>query len=81
MVQKNHSDKIFFKTSYLQDEYQSITLKRGASYIIELHVSRLYSNPPLLSKEKFEDLMALCHDLTPVVKLPEHVMFYESLPH
>lgn len=82
MVQKSHRTKVFFADCHLTKEYRSITLKRGfASSVSCSHVPKLYQDPPKIPSEKFRDLMAMCHGETPVVSLPEHVLFYDSLPH
>lgn len=79
MVNRNEPKKIFLKTSHVQDEYDSITLKRFR--YCDLTVSSLNSEPPKIAKNKYEDLVALCSGLTPVIRQPEFQQFYLSLPH
>lgn len=80
-VRKNFSGKIFFKTSHLGQNYRSLTLKRQNALELKKRLNNLNKGPRPISLEKYNDLIALCSGLTPVVKLPEHVHFYKSLPH
>lgn len=93
MVSKSEKNTIFFKTSHLQKEYHHITLKRSSqnigstksdkkgTFLSGVKVKKLYKQPPPLSHAKFDDLMKLCSGPTAVIKNPEHVLFYKSLPH
>ncbi|KAK3881690.1 hypothetical protein Pcinc_013882 [Petrolisthes cinctipes] len=82
MVQKTDRDKLFFKTSHQQESYRSITLKRKWLSALDCNMpSKLYSKPPKISKEKYDDLMSLCKAPLPMVRVAEYVSFFESLPH
>lgn len=69
----------FFKTSHLDNQYRSITLKRKTGGTITL--SKLNKEPKPISLLKYNDLMALCTGIKPVIRCPEDVLFYSSLPH
>lgn len=74
-------NKLFFKKSHLDKEYDSITLKRLEIGISNMQLNALNNEPPKIPKRKYEDLISLCIGQTPVVRLPECKQFYRSLPH
>lgn len=80
MVLKKEPNKIFFKTSHLDDEYRTITLPRSACDP-KVKPQPLNKVCPKLSAEKYKDLMALCSGPTPVIRNQEHASFYKNLPH
>lgn len=81
-VRKNNISQIFFKTSHLDQNYRSLTLKRqNNESLLSKKLNNLNRGPRPISTEKYNDLIALCSGNTPVIKLPEHVQFYRSLPH
>lgn len=80
-VSKSRPEVIQFKTSHLQSDYKSISLKRLPNNILGKEVNKLNKESPKLSKDKYEDLLSLCTGNTPVVRNPEFVNFYKSLPH
>lgn len=79
MVNKNEANRIFFKTSHLQEEHRSLTLKQRHPMTAIGEPPRLYSHPPKISKDKFDDLLSLCQGSFPVVRVPEYVNFFKSL--
>lgn len=80
-VTKAHPSTIFLKTSHLDAEYNSISLKRKQANVRQFKLQALNSEPNKISKEKYGDLMSLCTGATPVVRNAEHKAFYPSLPH
>lgn len=81
-VKKDHLTKLFFKTTHLDPEYRTLTLKRQAeSVLISNNVPKLYNNPPPIPSAKYDDLMSLCAGPTRLIRLPEEVEFYRSLAH
>lgn len=81
LVKKTDPCKIFFKTSHLQNEFDSISLKRLSNNIRNLQLRPLNTEPPKISKCKFQDLSSLCRGDTPVVRLPEFQNFFLTLSH
>ena len=81
MVKKTESNKIFFKTSHVQDEYRSLTLKQRQPQSVAQEPPKLYSQAPKISKDKYNDLVSLCMGTMPVVRALEHVDISKSLPH
>lgn len=81
MVEKAEPEKIFFKTSHLQENYRSISLKRQHSELLTHSLPVLNTTPPKISSEKYNALVSLCEGNTPVIRLPEYKNFYMSLPH
>ncbi|KAK3877369.1 hypothetical protein Pcinc_017924 [Petrolisthes cinctipes] len=79
IVQKTQRNKIFFKTSHLEKSYSNITLKQRLQP--QHQPKKLYSQPPKIGKDKYEDLMSLNESVLPVVRVSEYVDFYKSLPH
>lgn len=79
-VRKNYLHKIFFKTSHLDQNYRSLSLKRQSVPLLEKQPNKLNKGPRPISLAKYNDLKALCSG-NKVIKLPEHVHFYKSLPH
>ena len=71
IVRKKSLDQIFFKTTLKQ---------RMQPDPNNLLLHKLYTEPPKISKEKYEDLMSLCNSALPVVRGSEHVNFFKSLP-
>lgn len=81
-VVKDKPTQIFFKSSHnIHSEYSSITLKRKLDNLKDMQLSILNSEPIKISKEKYNDLMALCNGATPVIRILEHAQFYKNLPH
>lgn len=82
-VERQQPNKIFFKTSHLQNKYSSITIekKRKQRPLSNVTVNRLNTNPLPIAKAKFDDLVSLCSGDIPVVRNEEHKHFYLSLPH
>jgi len=79
-VDKYFDDKIFFKTSHLQQDYHSITLRLRGS-VSDLVVAPLNNSAPRLKKEKYLDLVSMCKGPLPVVSDPHDAKFYLDLPH
>lgn len=79
MVKKTDTDKIFFKTSHLEETFKSLTLKIRCQAQQEPH--QTYSEPPMIAKDKYDDLMSLCEGALPVIRVTEYVNFFQSLPH
>ncbi|XP_072398864.1 uncharacterized protein [Diabrotica undecimpunctata] len=80
-VTKNDLQKIFFKTSHLEENYRSVTLKRQNTPFLTKPLNKLNTEPRPISMAKYKDLNTLCTGNTPVIRLPEHINFYKSLPH
>lgn len=80
-VQKSDPIKFFFKTSHDQESYRSLTLKRQKMFLLHAEISPLNKDPPKIATEKYEDLMSLTKGDTPVIRNPDYVEFYKSLPH
>ena len=59
----------------------SLTLKQRQPLNVTHNLEMLYSQPPKISKDKHDELLALCDSDFPVIRLPEHVAFFRSLPH
>ncbi|XP_030831813.1 uncharacterized protein LOC115918229 isoform X2 [Strongylocentrotus purpuratus] len=76
--------QIFFKTSHLQDQYNTLSIgqgrRRNPAQSLQLP-GQLYESRPKLSQEKYGDLVSLCRGSTPVIIQPELVEYYENLPH
>lgn len=81
MVKRNETNKIFFKTSHVQEEYRSLTLKQRHPMSVTDEVPKLYSQPPKIAKDKYDDLLSLCQGSFPVIRESEYVNFFKSLPH
>lgn len=81
MVSKKYPTRLFFKTSHLNKEYDSIDLKRLTRSVSDIKLTALNSEPPKLSKEKYKDLTSMCKAETPIIRLPELQEFYKSLSH
>lgn len=54
----------------------SLTLKQRQPLSVTDNLQRLYSQPPKIAKDKYEDLMSLCEGDFPMVRLPEYVVFH-----
>ena len=80
-VSADHTDKIFYKTSHLQSEFSEICLKRLSKPVCQYRPHQLNTEPPKISKSKYNDLMKLCNGDTAVVKDPIHKQFYFDLGH
>ena len=80
-VTKASPSTIFFKTSHLENQYRSISLKRQHVHLTQSEPEKLNSEPNRLSREKYADLMSLCSGKTPLIRNAEHKSFYSSLPH
>ena len=80
-VTADHPDKIFYKTSHLEEEFSEIVLKRLSKHVSEYQPKQLNVEPPKIAKSKYEDLMKLCSGDTPVIKYRDHKEFYRSLSH
>lgn len=81
MVKKTETNKILFKTSHLQEEYKSLTVKQRHPQTATEGPPKLYSQLPTIAKDKYDDLMSLCTGALPVVRVSEYVNFFKSLPH
>ena len=79
MVKKTDGKKIFFKSSHLQEEYRSLTLKQRLQGTDKLQ--NLYTQAPKISKDKYEDLVSLCEGAFPVIRVTYYRDFFKSLPH
>lgn len=80
-VIRDQLTKLYFKTSHLEANYRSITLKRNVLDFLQGPVAALNKSPIKLSEKKYTDLMALCSGDKPPIKLPEYKQYYRSLPH
>lgn len=80
MVLKQEPDKVFFKSSHLENEYRSITLPRKSSDP-SLKPKKLNNKTLKISTDKYNDLVSLCSGPTPLVRCQEHIDFYKHLPH
>lgn len=82
-VTSEYPDKIFFKTSRLQKDYSSITLKkkRNQKNLNEVIVGQLNQAPVKIPKGKYDDLVSLCSGDTPVIRNQEYKHFYLTLEH
>lgn len=80
MVLKHEPDKVFFKSSHLEDEYRSITLPRKVSNP-SCKPKKLNNKTIKLSEAKYNDLISLCSGQTPLIRNQEHINFYKNLPH
>lgn len=80
MVKKTETNRIFFKSSHVQKEYRSITLKQRHPMSVTEEPPKLYTQPPKISKDKFGDLLSLCQGPFPVVRELDYVQFFKSLP-
>lgn len=81
MVKSNETNRIFFKTSHVQDEYRSLTLKQRYPINITDELPKLYSQTPKIAKDKYDDLLSLCQGSFLVIRVSEYVNFFKSLPH
>lgn len=81
MVTKKDSYKLFFKTSHLDEKYRAMSLKRQVGPFQKTSLKQLNKETRPITLEKYNNLMALCAGANPVINLPEHVQFYENLPH
>lgn len=81
LVEKNAPQEVKFKTSHLQENFRSFSLGRIQEDIFSQDLAVLNKIPPKISNEKYNDLVSLCGGDTPVIKHPEHTLFYRSLPH
>ena len=79
-VTKDAPNSFFFKLSHHQDAFSEMRLpqKRNVS---SLEISPLYTTGPQITSEKYADIMTLCTGPRPVIRNPEHVNFFKSLPH
>lgn len=80
-VSKSNLKEIQFKTSHLQENYNKLVLKRQKKKISKIKVEQLNSSHIAIAKAKYDDLVSLCSGATPVIRLEQHKMFYENLPH
>lgn len=80
-VKKSDPIKFFFKTSHDQESYRSLTLKRQKMFLLYAEIRPLNEYPPKIATEKYEDLMSLTKGDTAVIRHPDYVEFYKSLPH
>lgn len=78
-VKKENPNKIFFKTSHVDKQYRSMSLKRQLLHT--LTVQKLNKEQRPISMQKYENLMSLCSGIKPVISSPEDKLFYKSLPH
>lgn len=81
-------EKFYIKMSHLDDDFSEVTLSlsqgRRAQKPTEDMPDPAYRSQmvrPKLAEAKFEDLMKLAGGENPVIKHPDHVRFYRSLPH
>jgi hypothetical protein len=83
-VRKESPEKFFYKTSYDQDEFNTINVchkgrmrrRQGNQDLSELIPSQILHGPRPISSAKHRDLLELCHKLA-VPK--EYHQFYNSL--
>ena len=83
-VIKTNPTAIFFKTSHLEKEYRSISIKRQQAPLIKNEPQKLNKEPNQISREKYADLQSLCFSATgkpTVIRNAEHKAFYSHLPH
>lgn len=80
-VMKSAPNKIFYKTSHFDCEFKELSLRRLSKPVYEHSPQTLNAGLTNLSKEKYNDLMALCSGVTPVIRKEQHKTFYVSLPH
>ena len=80
-VSKIHPNVILYKTSHTQKDFNEIKLKRLKHSIEEFPLKMLNDKPNNISKEKWEDLNKLGTGDIPVVKNPDHKLFFINLPH
>lgn len=75
-VSKKHPDRLFYKTSYEQLDFGEIIVMnktRNAKKKSDgLKLSKLYSEPPGISKEKKKDLIQLCDNKL----IPENYQYF-----
>ena len=81
MVTKKDLTKIYYKKSHLVDDFNSISLKVRLQQDGGLHPDKLYSGPPIIAKEKYDDLVSLCSGDLPVIRISEYGNFFKCLPH
>ncbi|KAL3269387.1 hypothetical protein HHI36_008457, partial [Cryptolaemus montrouzieri] len=65
----------------LENEYDSIRLKRSEASVTDLVLSYLNIELLKITKKKYRDLKSFCEGNTPVVRLPEYQQFFLSLAH
>ncbi|XP_071056957.1 uncharacterized protein [Onthophagus taurus] len=80
-VRKTEPDKLFLKTSHLENTYDCIRLKRLLKNPLDFPVAALNKHPINISRKKFDDLVSLCRGNHPVVRIPECQQFIFNLPH
>ena len=80
-LKKSQLDKIYFKELHSQENFDAITFPKRRTKKENHVVLSLYSDPPKLSSEKYNDIKKLCTGTNAVVKNPDSVNFYLSLPH
>lgn len=82
-VLKSRPGTLFFKTSHLEKDYRSITVKRHNFNYFRSDIETINNlpNDKRITKEKYEDLISMCSGDTPLIRNQEHVLFYRSLPH
>lgn len=79
-VKSSERNKIFFKTSHLDEAYDCTELKRGIT-IDKVKVNSLYTLPINIKLTKYKNLISLCNGANPIIRLPEMKDFYESSLH
>lgn len=80
-VKKSEPLKIYFKNSHLQQEFDSLTLKRQKLDLSKANLEILNSEAQKLKNEKYLDLKSLCEGMLPVVRVKEYQDFYLNIPH
>ncbi|CAI6350108.1 unnamed protein product [Macrosiphum euphorbiae] len=79
-VSKEHPDRLFYKTSYEEKDFGEIIVmnktRNAKRKSCDLELSKLYTEPPGISKEKKKDLIHLCESKL----IPENYhYFFENL--
>lgn len=82
MVTREYPTKIFFKNSHLENDYDSISLKRiKGCKISDYKLRPLNKEPTKIKIKKYQDLVALCTGQNPPVRHSEYQEYYKALPH
>lgn len=83
---KEFPQKFYMKMSHLEKDFAEVSLHQGRRHA---EIPDALPNPayefgpsrPKLAEAKYNDLMALASGDNPVIKHPDHVQFFTSLPH
>lgn len=79
-VDKENLNKILFKVSYSEQQYQTIELPRKVD-LANINVLPLNKTQQKISKKKYLSLRSLCEGLQPVIRLKNYQDFYKNLPY